>query len=103
MEFDIDTRLVRTIVDDERARTRADLAEGGPMLALERSQQRHEERLAAAGDAPTLACKAGCFWCCYFTVDVRPVEALRIFDFMQRSLAVEDRARITHEIQTNSA
>ena len=103
MEFDIDTQLVHTIVDDERAKTRADLAEGGPMLALERSQQRHEERLAAAKDAPTLACKAGCFWCCYFTVDVRPVEVLRIAEFMERSLAAEDLTRIVGEIKTNSA
>ena len=103
MEFDIDAKLVRTIVDDEGTKTRADLAEGGPMLALERSQQRHEERLAAAGDAPTLACKAGCFWCCYFTVDVRPIEVLRIHEFMQRSLPAEDRERITSEIATNSA
>jgi Fe-S-cluster containining protein len=103
MEFEIDTRLVRSILEDERTKTRADLAEGGPLLALERSQQRHEERLAAAKDAPTLACKSGCFWCCYFTVDVRPVEALRIFEFMERSLSHEDRARITGEIMTNSA
>ena len=103
MEFDIDTKLVHTIVTDERAQTRADLAAGGPLLALERSQRRHEQRLADAKDAPTLACKAGCFWCCYFTVDVRPVEALRIFEFMERSLPRDDRARITDEIKTNSA
>jgi Fe-S-cluster containining protein len=103
LEFDIDTELVRTIVADEGALTRADLAAGGPMLALERSQARHETRLAAAKDAPTLACKAGCFWCCYFTVDVRPVEVLRIVDFMQRQLSDQDRTRITAEIATNSA
>jgi Fe-S-cluster containining protein len=103
MEFDLDTQLVRTIVTDEGARTRADLAAGGPMVALERSQARHEMRLAMAGDAPTLACKAGCFWCCYFIVDVRPVEVLRIVEFMQRELADEDRVRITAEITTNSA
>ena len=103
MEFEIDTKLVRSIVADEGAQTRADLAEGGAPLALERSQARHEARLAAAQDAPTLACKAGCFWCCYFTVDVRPVEALRIVEFMQRDLAADDRTRIAQEIATNSA
>jgi Fe-S-cluster containining protein len=103
MEFDIDKKLVRSIVADEGAKTRADLADAGPSVALERSQARHEARLAAAPDAPTLACKAGCFWCCYFTVDVRAVEALRIVEFMQRELAVEDRTRIEREIATNSA
>jgi hypothetical protein len=29
-------------------------------------------------DAHTLACKNGCFWCCYFTVDVRAVEVFSI-------------------------
>lgn len=103
MEFDIDSKLVRSIVADEGAKTRADLAAGGPLLALERSQARHEARLAAAPDAPTLACKAGCFWCCYFTVDIRPVEALRIAEYLQNEVADADRARIVQEIETNSA
>lgn len=103
MEFEIDTKLVRSIVADEGAKARTDLAEGGPALALERSQARHEARLAAAPDAPTLACKAGCFWCCYFTVDVRAVEALRIVEFLQRELAAADRTRIEKEIAINSA
>lgn len=103
MEFEIDTKLVNAIVDDEMRQTRADLAAAGPIEALARSQQRHDARLEAAADAPTLACRAGCFWCCYFTVEVRPVEVARIVDFMQREMAPEDRERITGEIRTNSA
>lgn len=102
MEFEIDSTLVNAIVHDEMRQTRADLAAVGPIEALERSQRRHDARLAAAADAPTLACKSGCFWCCYFTVDARPVEIVRIVDFMERELSSEDRERIVSEIHANS-
>jgi Fe-S-cluster containining protein len=103
MEFDLDEKLVNGIIADEMRQTRADLGSAGPMVALERSQSRHEARLATAADAPTLACKAGCFWCCYFSVDVRPVEVLRILEYLQTELATLDRERITAEIMTNGA
>lgn len=103
MEFDLDSNLVDSIVCDETMQTRRDLEERGPLGALARSQERHDARLAAAPDAPTLACKSGCFWCCYFTVEVRPVEVVRIVDFMQTQMEAEDRARIAAEIHTNAA
>lgn len=102
MEFEIDTALVEQIIDDELRQTRADLAAGGPIEALSRSQRRHDARLEAAADAPTLACKAGCFWCCYFTVDARPVEIVRIAEFMEREMSPEDRERTSSEIRNNS-
>jgi Fe-S-cluster containining protein len=103
MEFEIDTELVSTIVHDEVARARTDIQQLGPVAALGESQARHDVRLAAAGDVHTLACKAGCFWCCYFTVEVRPVEVIRILDFMQRDMLGSDRERIAAEIRTNAA
>jgi Fe-S-cluster containining protein len=103
MEFEIDTKLVAAIVSDEMRRTQADLAAAGPIEALARSQRRHDARLAAAADAPTLACKSGCFWCCYFTVDARPVEIVRIVEFMERELPTADRERIESEIRANAA
>ncbi|MET0499377.1 MAG: YkgJ family cysteine cluster protein [Steroidobacteraceae bacterium] len=103
MEFEIDESLVQGIISDEYARARAEIAELGPLRALEQSQQRHDARLAQAADAGTLACKAGCFWCCYFTVDVRPVEVVRILEFMETSLPPEERKRIVGEIVASSA
>jgi Fe-S-cluster containining protein len=102
MEFKIDTELVATIVADELARARGEIQQRGPVAALGYSQARHDVRLAAAGDAHTLACKAGCFWCCYFTVEVRPVEVVRILDFMQREMLDADRVRVSTEIFTNA-
>jgi Fe-S-cluster containining protein len=102
MEIEIDEHLIDSIVRDELEQARADLKHGGPIAALVRSQRRHDERLAAAGDASTLACKNGCYWCCYFTVDVRAAEVFRILEVMA-ALDDETRARIAAEIRTNSA
>jgi Fe-S-cluster containining protein len=103
MEFTVDAPLIASITTDELAQTRADLAELGALGALARSQERHDARLAAAGDATSLACKTGCFWCCYFTVEVRPIEVLRILDFMQQTLSEAERERIAADVLTNSA
>jgi Fe-S-cluster containining protein len=103
MEFELDTDLIDRIIADETAKTREDLQKSGPVAALANSQFRHDARLSDAGDAHTLACKAGCFWCCYFTVEARPVEVIRILDFIEREMSETDRARVTSEIRTNAA
>ena len=93
MEIIIDDALVGEIVTQETLQAGADIDRLGPVAAYENSRSRHDARLSSAADAHTLACKDGCYWCCYFTVDVRPVEALRIGDFMRNSLPAEDRAK----------
>jgi Fe-S-cluster containining protein len=103
LEIEIDEALVRGILSQERAEARSDIAALGPERALERSQERHDRRLAGAADAPSLACRAGCFWCCYFTVDVRPVEVFRILDAMNRDLPQHELVRIREEIHRNAA
>jgi len=70
--------------------------------ALESSQQRHDARIAAAPDVATLACRAGCTWCCYFTVDVRAAEVFRILDFVEQSFTPEEKARVYAEVRANS-
>ena len=103
MEICIDTALVEDITSREHAEARDQIAKLGPLGALGLSQQRHDARLAAAKDAPTLACRAGCFWCCYFTVDVRPAEVFRILDYMDREMPPAERERAGAEIQRNAA
>jgi Fe-S-cluster containining protein len=102
LEIMIDEPLVQRIVAEERAQTRADIDRLGPIAAYQKSRLRHDARLSAAPDAPTLACKNGCFWCCYFTVDVRAVEVFAILDFMERELSPEQQARVRSEIGANS-
>ena len=102
MEIEIDVDAIREQTTREYDQARADIAAFGPIQALERSQQRHDACLATAPDAPLLACKAGCFWCCFYSVDVRPVEVLRMLDAM-RSLPADEQTRIAAEVQANHA
>lgn len=103
MEFTIDFKTVRKIVAQEGVQARAELAELGPLRAYQASLQRQDDRLAQAPDAPTLACKAGCSWCCHFSVDVRPVEVLNILEFIERTFTTQQRQRLHSEIEANSS
>lgn len=101
MEIQIDFPTVHSIIAEEHHLAGEQLRELGPLTAIAQSQARHDQRLAAAADASTLACKAGCFWCCYFSVDVRPIEVFRILELMQRELTGEERVRIQQQIASN--
>src|SRR5712671_2026985 len=102
MEFEIDLAMVRDITSREYERARAEIAELGPVAAYRHSCERHAERVAAAGDSGTLACKAGCYWCCYFSVDVRAVEVFNILDYIRLKFTAEEQARVRNEIAANS-
>lgn len=103
MEISLDSDFIRRILGDEHERASREIRELGVMRALESSQQRHDERIAAAPDVGTLACGAGCSWCCHFTVDVRAVEVFRVLDFVERTFAPEEKARVFAEARANSA
>jgi Fe-S-cluster containining protein len=103
LEIEIDEGLVRGIVAQEARQAGAEIDRLGPVAAYENSRARHDDRLRAAPDAHTLACKDGCYWCCYFTVDVRAVEVFSILDFMARELSPDEQARVRREISANSA
>jgi Fe-S-cluster containining protein len=101
MEILIDFERVRRLMREEYAQARREIQSLGPIAAYARSQERLDERLANAPDAPTLACKAGCSWCCHFTIDLRPVEVFRILDFMNRHLDQPSRERVHVELLAN--
>lgn len=103
MEFEIDFAAVEKITSQEYTQARAEIAEEGPIQALRQSLARHDQRLAAAADAPMLACKAGCYWCCYFSVDVRAVEVFNILEHVERELSQTEKARVYKEIETNAS
>ena len=103
MEITLDEPLVHSIVADEMQQAGAEIDRLGPVAAYESSRRRHDARLSAAPDAHTLACRNGCFWCCYFTVDVRAVEVFGILDFMARELSSDEQARVLREIEANAA
>src|SRR5277367_1824252 len=102
MEFTLDIPLIRDILEQEHALARDEIRDLGVLRALEYSQRRHDVRIAAAPDVGTLACRAGCTWCCYFTVDVRAVEVFRILDFVELTFSPEQKARAYAEVHANS-
>jgi Fe-S-cluster containining protein len=102
LEITLDELLVRGIIAQETRQARTEIERLGPVAAYESSRRRHDARLSAAADAHTLACKNGCYWCCYFTVDVRAVEVFSILDFMERELSPEQQARVRREVEANS-
>jgi Fe-S-cluster containining protein len=102
MEFTLDVPFIRGILKEETTLAREEIRDLGVFRALENSQQRHDARIAAAPDVGTLACRAGCTWCCYFTVDVRAVEVFRILDFVEQSSTPEQKARVYTEVRANS-
>src|SRR6185503_1561237 len=103
MEIALDPAFIHGILAQEHASAREDLRALGALPALELSQQRHDQRIASAPDVGTLACCAGCTWCCYFTVDVRAVEVFRILDFVEQSFTAEDKARVYAEARANAS
>jgi len=102
MEISLDLSFIRDTVTQEYERAREEIQSAGVLRALESSQQRHDARIASAPDVGTLACRAGCTWCCHFTVDVRPVEVFSILDFVERTFTIEEKARVYAEVRANS-
>lgn len=103
MEIAIDLALVRGILTRERERAGDEIRHLGVFKAYEHSQARHDMRIAAAPDVGTLACGAGCSWCCHFSVDVRAVEVFAILDFVERTFTSEQRTRVCSELHANAA
>ncbi|HEY4369640.1 MAG TPA: YkgJ family cysteine cluster protein [Steroidobacteraceae bacterium] len=103
MEISIDLAYVRGILRQEHKQARAEIQSEGALRALENSQQRHDARIASAPDVGTLACRAGCTWCCHFSVDVRAVEVFSILDFVERTFTIDEKARVYAEVRGNSA
>jgi len=103
MEFILDIALVRDILKKERERALDEIRDLGMLRALESSQPRHEAAIAAAPDFGALACRAGCTWCCYFTVDVRAVEVFSILRFVEESFTPEEKVRVHAQVRANSS
>ena len=103
MEISLDVPFVLGVLAEEHQRAANEIDSLGAVRAYENSRLRHDARIASAPDLNTLACRAGCTWCCHFSVDVRAVEVFSILDFVERSLPSDEKARIYSEVRANSA
>jgi Fe-S-cluster containining protein len=103
MEITLDLPFVRGILAGECQRALDEIRTLGVLRAFENSQARHDARIASAPDIGTLDCRAGCAWCCHFTIDIRPVEVFRILDFVEQSFTPEEKNRVYAEVRANSA
>jgi len=103
MEITLNWPLIREIRKTEYLRAKSEIQRLGAVRALEQSQERHDAQIAASSDFSTLACRSGCSWCCYFSVDVRAVEAFSIMDFVEQACSPKERERIYAEVRANSA
>lgn len=103
MEISLDVPFVLGVLAEEHSRSQEEIRGVGIVRAYENSRQRHDVRIASAPDVGTLACRAGCTWCCHFSVDVRAVEVFSILDFVERALPPEEKSRIYSEVRANSA
>jgi Fe-S-cluster containining protein len=102
MEISLDLDFIRGILTQEYEKARDEIRSDGVRRAFENSQRRHDMRIASAPDVGTLACRAGCTWCCYFSVDVRAVEVFSILDFVERTFTIEEKSRVYAEVRANS-
>ena len=94
MEIVIDAALVGRILSEEADLASREIRSVGPLRALAASQRRHDGRIAAAPDVATLDCRAGCAWCCHFSVDVRAAEVFAIVDFVAQTFTDEQKASL---------
>ena len=100
MEFTLDIELLRNVLAREAEAARAEVAVDIEQ-ACDNSNRRLDVALASAADAHTLACSAGCSWCCYFSVDVRAVEVAVLLRYMEQQLSAAERTRIRVEAERN--
>lgn len=102
MEIELDLGFIRRTITQEYGQARDEIANLGVRRALANSQLRHDARIAAAADSGTLACRAGCTWCCHFSVDVRAAEVFTIMDFVEDTFTAGEKARVYAQVRTNS-
>ena len=75
-----------------------------PLPTLKRSYVNFDKIIAKAVDESSTkpACKAGCFYCCYYKVEVKAHEMLLIHEYMKKNIAINVREQILGSATTNA-
>ncbi|MDO9475345.1 MAG: YkgJ family cysteine cluster protein [Pseudohongiella sp.] len=88
----------------EHAITLADIKSHGWKPALTASQQRQDAiaNLIVSSVSGGIACQAGCWYCCYFKVDVHAEEVFQIVDYVRAKFSPARVARLQQELAANT-
>ena len=100
----IPQQLFDEITRREHALTSADIKTLGWQQALSASQQRQDQmaRLITSTASAGVACQAGCWYCCYFKVEVRSEEVLQIVDYVRENFSPERTQRLQADVADNA-
>ena len=88
----------------EHAITQADIKSHGWQPALAASQKRQDAiaNVIVSSVSGGIACQAGCWYCCYFKVDVHAEEVFRIVDYVRAKFSPARVAQIQEDVATNT-
>lgn len=100
----IDEKVFAEIALREYELAMSDLQKRGWQRALSASQKRHEDvtRQALSGASLRVACRAGCWYCCYYKVDAHAEEVFQIVDYVRAKFSPERAKRFRDEVAANA-
>lgn len=96
--------LFAEITRREHAIAVAEIKTLGWKPALVASQKRQEAMagLIASSASPGVACQAGCWYCCYYKVDVRAEEVLLIADYVRVKFSPDRLKQLKDDVAANA-
>lgn len=94
-----------SVVTNESSRTRNDLNELEPDKALIKFYARHDQVVTAVltHSDKNIACQAGCSYCCYFKIEVKPLEIIAIADHLKKTFPPEKIDAVVKKAKDNIA
>ncbi|MBT3026929.1 MAG: YkgJ family cysteine cluster protein [Candidatus Thiodiazotropha sp. (ex Ctena orbiculata)] len=83
----MDTQAFRIEVEKERKIASKDLKLNKPTSAIKEFHRRLDNltRSILSKTAEKLACRVGCSYCCYYKVEIRPVEVFQIVSYINQN------------------
>ena len=103
-EIEIDTKEFDEVARSEFEKGVDDISVNGPLHALSGTRERlamtHNETLGKSEES--IACKNGCWYCCYYKVDVRADELFKIVEYIRREFTIEQLQKIRGEVANNA-
>lgn len=101
----MDSEKVLRIIADESVRTKNDLKQSGPEKSITNFYRRHNQVVNAVlkNEHNNIACKIKCAYCCYFKVEVKPIEIITIVKFIETNFSPEKTAELLKKAKENIA